>query len=739
MTGNFKKIKAESEILLSFGKIGKMKRLFLSIVLTSLLCGWGFSQQQGGGMWIPTELNEVEMKAMGLKLNAEDIFKSGGNGLNGAIVHFGGGCTGEIISANGLLLTNHHCGYGQIQSHSSLENDYLKNGFWAMNQAEELPNKGLTATFILDIIDVTSKILQGVDDSMPEEERQNYIKANIDIVLANQVKESYQDAFIRPFYKGNKYYLFITETYKDVRLVGAPPSSIGNFGMDTDNWSWPRHTGDFSIFRIYADKNNKPAEYSPENVPYKPRHFLPISIKGVNEGDFTFVYGFPGTTDEYLPAIALDLTVNNINPTRIGVRDVALKILMDKMKKDDATRIKYASKYARISNYWKKWKGETLGLTQTGAVKLRQDYEAEFTKRVNAKPQWKEQYGHLLEELNQLYQANKSFHKAELLFSEAIYNNSETFRMALQLNRLLDAYGSEKYGANKTRLINALKGIYKNYDADLDQEVSLALIDLYKKELPKEFMPGDPINITAQSFENSIITGKKLINGASLVTDTDKAMENDIALLEALQNDPLINQIRNILYAYEEKVSPTYLAYNSQINNLQRRYMKAQLEVFPEKKFFPDANSTLRVTYGKVNGYQPEGKPKYEHQTFLDGVIKKYIPGDYEFDLPQKLIDLEKNKDFGIYGIGKNKKAQMPVNFIASNHTTGGNSGSPALDKDGNLIGLNFDRVWEGTMSDLHYDPNICRNIMVDTRYILFIIDKFAGAGYLLDEMKIVK
>lgn len=715
-----------------------MKIFKLKTLLILLISGFTFAQQ-GGGMWIPTELNESEMKQMGMKISAEDIFNPNSPSIKDAIAHFGGGCTSEVISSRGLLLTNHHCGYSQIQSHSTLENDYLKDGFWAMNGAEELPNKGLTATFIIDIKDITDKILQGVSDEMTEEKRQEFIKSNIEIISKNVVKESYQDVLIRPFYKGNKYYQFITETYRDVRLVGAPPSSIGNFGVDTDNWSWPRHTGDFSLFRIYADKNNKPAEYSSENIPYTPKHFLPVSIKGIEEGDFTFVFGFPGTTDEYLPAVALEQTLTTINPARIGIRDVALKILMNKMKKDDATRIKYASKYARISNYHKKWTGESLGLKKSGAVDLRKKYEQEFTQRIEKDPALKAEYGGLLKELSELYQGKEKYESAEIYFDEAIYRNSETFRIALQLQQLLNAKGTADYASLKTRLINYLKGLYKDYDANLDQEVSLALINLYTKNVPAEFLPETVIQIDAAAFQNSVLTGKQTINGVSILEDTQKAFENDELLLSALENDPLMQEIGLIQKAYENKVSPKYTAFSNQINQLQRKYMAAQLEVFKDKKFFPDANSTLRVTYGKVNGYKPEDKPRYEAVTYLDGVMEKYKPGDYEFDVSPKLIELQKNKDFGPYGVGKKKKAKMPMNFIATNHTTGGNSGSPALDKDGNLIGLNFDRVWEGTMSDLHYDPEICRNIMVDTRYILFIIDKFAGAGYLLDEMKIVK
>src|SRR5690606_15324985 len=374
---------------------------------------------------------------------------------------FGGGCTSEVISSRGLLLTNHHCGYGQIQAHSSVENDYLKEGFWAMNASEELPNKGLTATFIIDIKDVTDKVLQGVSDDISEEKRQEFVKSNIEIVSKNVVKEAYQDVFIRPFYKGNKYYQFITESYRDVRLVGAPPGGIGNFGMYTDNCSWPRHTGVFSLFRIYADKNNKPAEYSPDNVPYQPKHFLPISIKGIKEGDFTFVFGFPGATDEYLPASALEQILTTTNPSRIGIREVALKILDSKMRKDNATRIKYASKYARISNYHKKWSGESLGLKKSNAVEKRKNYENEFSKRIEANPQWKTQYGSLLKEFGELYATNAAYQTAEIYFDEAIYRNSETFRVALLMQNLLKAKGTPEFNGLKERYMNHLMGLYK--------------------------------------------------------------------------------------------------------------------------------------------------------------------------------------------------------------------------------------------------------------------------------------
>lgn len=686
-------------------------------------------------MWIPTELNEQEMKEMGMNISAKDIFNPDKASIKDAIVHFGGGCTSEIISPKGLLLTNHHCGYSQIQSHSTVENNYLKDGFWADSHKKELPNKGLTATFVVDIKDVTEKVLQGVSMSNSEQDRINRVKDNSDIILANTVKKSWQDAMIKPFYKGNKYYLFITETYKDVRLVGTPPSSIGKFGSDTDNWVWPRHTGDFALFRIYADKNNRPAEYSKNNVPYKPKHYLPVNVGGIEEGDFTFVFGFPGRTNEYLPSFAIEQITQKLNPARIKLREESLKIIDGYMKSDEKIKIQYASKFARVANYWKKWIGENQGIEKSGAIKIKQDYERVLSERINKNCMMERsercvKYPSLLSELKQLYSDIEVYNFASAYFDEAIYRNSETFRTALILNNLLLRENDTDY---YNRIKSYLSGIYKNYNAQVDKEVSLKLWEMYQANMPMEFVPLT-VNISAQDFENSILTGKKEIKGINFMTDTEKAFENKANLLSALKNDPLIQKIGEINKFYELGVGSKKSELQAEIDNRMRLYMKAQMDFMKDKKFFPDANSTLRVTYGKVDGYQPKDAVKYGHQTTLKGVMQKYVPNDYEFDVPAKLTELYEKEDYGIYA----QDGELPVNFIATNHTTGGNSGSPALDADGNLIGLNFDRVWEGTMSDLYYDPEICRNIMVDARYILFIIDKYANAKHLIKEMKLV-
>ena len=701
----------------------------------ALLASFTTFAQQGGGMWIPTELNEKEMKEMGLKISSNDIFSSGNKSINNAVAHFGGGCTSEVISPNGLLLTNHHCGYGEIQSHSSLENDYLTDGFWAKELKDELPNNGLTATFIVNINDVTTSILKGVKDEMSEEDRNKIIKKNIEEFNSKSTVESYQNVFIKPFYKGNKYYQFTTETYKDVRLVGAPPSAIGKYGNDTDNWVWPRHTGDFAMFRIYADKNNKPAEYSPENIPFKPKHFLPINISGIKEGDFTFVYGFPGVTDEYLPASSIEQIKDIINPARIKVRTIALSHIDKKMREDNATRIAYASKQARISNAHKKWIGEVLGLNRSKAVEKRQEYEQEFMNRIAKNSKLKAQYSTIISQLNEVNQANQEYNLANTLFSETFFSNSETFRMALTLNNVLNAVGQKNYAEVKAKALNTVASMHKDYNATLDQTISSDLADNYFNVIPQNLLPNTTASNLKTALSNSIVNGTKKINGQSALGNIKALAENDAAFINALKEDALIGQIRLVLEANQTKVSPTYLANQDKMNKLMRTYMKAQMDVFTDKKIFPDANSTLRVTYGKVDGYQPRDAVYYNPVTHLDGVMEKYIPGDYEYDLPKQMLHLYDNKDYGKYA---DKSGKLPVNFIATNHTTGGNSGSPALDAKGNLIGLNFDRVWEGTMSDLNYDPEICRNIMVDARYILWVVDKYANAQRLIKEMTII-
>jgi Peptidase S46 len=693
-------------------------------------------QAQQGGMWIPSLLqgmNEKEMKNLGMKMSIKDIYDVNQSSLKDAVPHFNGGCTSEVISPKGLILTNHHCGFDAIQNHSTLEHDYLANGFWAYKMEDELPNKNLVVTFIVRIEDVTAKVLEGTSNLTLEAEKQKKIQENSTALSNSLPKENWQENKIRTFYEGNQYLLFVTETFKDVRLVGAPPSSIGKFGNDTDNWVWPRHTGDFSLFRIYADKNNRPATYSKDNVPYTPKHFLPISLDGVKEDDFTLVFGYPGTTNEYLPAVAIAQIANELNPAKIEIRDQALKVADGFMRKDNAIKIQYASKYARIANYWKKWIGETQGLKKSDAVAIKRKQEVAFQEKV-VKTGKQAEYGNLLADFDKNYAEIAPYALAKDYFSEVVLRNTELLSVGyklFQLEQIYNSKGEQAFTDRKNNLVASLGDFYKDFNPNVDQKVFEQLIHLYATKVPTAFLPSQLLAIDAANLSSEIYGQSKLVNFNSLKT----LLSGDSkTVLANLNSDKGYMLVKNISDKYLKDVAPKYDEINLKISALQRTYMKAQLELNKDGRLFPDANSTLRVTYGKVKGYTPKDATLYTSKTYLEGIMEKYIPGDYEFDVPSKLIDLYKTKNYGQYA----ENGKMPVCFIGTNHTTGGNSGSPAIDAKGNLIGLNFDRVWEGTMSDIYYDPNICRNIMVDVRYILFIIDKFAGAKNLINELKLV-
>ncbi len=694
------------------------------------------TQAQQGGMWIPSLLkgmNETEMKNLGMKMSVKEIYDVNNSSIKDAVPHFNGGCTSEVISPKGLILTNHHCGYSQIQSHSTVDHDYLTDGFWAYKMEDELPNENLTVTFIVKIEDVTTAVLNGTATLTNEAEKQKKIQENISALSNSLPKESWQENKIRTFYEGNQYMLFVTETFTDVRLVGAPPTSIGKFGSDTDNWVWPRHTGDFSLFRIYADKNNRPAKYSKDNVPYTPKHFLPISLDGVAEDDFTLVFGYPGKTNEYLPAVAIEQIVNELNPAKIEIRDKALKVADGFMRKDKAIKIQYASKYAGIANYWKKWIGETQGLKKSNAVAVKRESEQAFQQKITKAGKEKE-YGTLLADFEKNYTAIAPYALAREYFMETVQRNTELLTTGFklyQLEQVYNARGEQAFNDRKTNLINTLADFYKNFNASVDEKVFEQLIELYANQPSKQFLPKGLTNINAKNLASEIYIKSKLKDYDSL----KKLLSGDAKTVVAnLNADPAFILVKELSDKYNKEIAPKYDEINLEITALQRTYMKAQLELNTDSRIFPDANSTLRVTYGKVKGYEPKDATIYTPITHLEGVMEKYIPGDYEFDVPAKLIELYKSKDYGPYG----DNGKMPVNFIGTNHTTGGNSGSPAIDAYGNLIGLNFDRVWEGTMSDIYYDPSICRNIMVDIRYVLFIMDKYAGAKNLISELKLV-
>ncbi|MBS1732815.1 MAG: S46 family peptidase [Bacteroidetes bacterium] len=715
-----------------------MKRFLLCCLFLALLSTRSFADE---GMWLPQllqALNEKDMKKLGMKINASDIYSISKGSLKDAIVSFGGFCTAEVISDKGLLLTNHHCGFDAIQNHSSVVNNYIRDGFWAYNYGQELQNPGLFATFIVRIEEVTKDVLQHVIPGMTESARQSQVDKNIAQIKKDYKKENWEDLFIRSFFDGNKYFLFVTETYKDVRLVGAPPSSIGNFGKDTDNWMWPRHTGDFSMFRIYADKDNRPANYAPDNVPYKPKRSLKISLDGMKEGDFTMVFGFPGNTREYLTAAAVKQIRDVNDPARIGIRAKALEVLNRFMRADEHIKIQYAAKYAGIENAYKKWQGEVLGLTRTDALQKKLDYESVFTQRVNANPAWKNSYGNLLSDLSKTYTDIQPYSYARDYFNE-IVPKIELLGIAADLNSLVTAWtkDSTSYGKKKTDILNRLEETFKEYDVTVDKKLFETLMEMYVSKQDDNYVSAAVKQLLKDNNQSYTNAAAQLYSNSGF-TSLDRIKQTlELPASEALtkiKEDVAVKLYSDMLKTFTSNVSRKLNEYQASINQLQRTYMQAQLEVFPEKRFYPDANSTLRVTYGNVKPYRPKDAVQYNYYTYLDGVMEKYVPGDYEFDVPKKLIDLYKAKDFGPYG----ENGRQPVCFIGSNHTTGGNSGSPSLDAYGNLVGLNFDRVWEGTMSDINYDPSICRNIMVDIRYVLFIIDKYAEAKNLISELNLV-
>lgn len=704
------------------------------------------------GMWIPMLLQKYNIKDMqkaGFKLTAEDIYSINKACLKDAVVglgkkgspfhHF---CTGELISNKGLLITNHHCGYGSIQAHSSLEHDYLKDGFWAKNQDEELSNDDITASFLIRMEDVTSKVLANVDDQLEESERVKRINENIKKIEKVAEDVSGYRAHVKGYFSGNQYFLSVYEIYKDVRLVGAPPSAIGKFGGDTDNWMWPRHTGDFSMFRIYADKDNKPADYSNNNVPLKPKKSFAISTKGVKEGDFTMVFGYPGTTTEYLTSYALEMMTGVDNPHKIKIRTKKLDIMRANMDASPLVRIQYSAKYAHVANSWKRWQGEIKGLKRLNAIAKKKAREKEFVKWANASDERKAKYGTLLEQMETIYKDLTPYSLARDYALEAGWDGSEVVDFALNFGDLMHSSKNKDSKEEIQKEILKLKGVvqkfFKNYHQPTDRKLWAAMFSMYSQNLDGQFLPnyltkvkvkydGDFDLYTRKVFDKSIFVDKirleKFLNGYKPSS------------YKKIEKDPVYKMASSVVRFYYKNIKSHYSKLNIKLTKLQRLYMAGLMEMESQKVFYPDANSTFRVHFGKVAGYEPRDAVSYTCSTTLDGIMEKDNPNIFDYDVPQRLRELYQSKDYGRYG----SNGKMPVCFVATNHTTGGNSGSPVLNANGQLIGLNFDRAWEGVMSDLMYDPTICRNVSLDIRFALFIIDKFAGAGYLLDEMNIVE
>ena len=689
-----------------------MKKIVLLIL--ALFCLKGVPALADEGMWVPALIQSriKDMKAKGFKLTAEDIYSINRSSLKDAVLLFGSGCTGEVISDEGLFLTNHHCGYYFIGSHSSVEHDYLTNGFWAMNRSEELPNPGLTVSFLIRMEDVTDRALKGVDDEMPQAERDSMVKANAADVIAKATAGTHYEAAVEPFYYGNQYFLFVYEKFRDVRLVAAPPSAIGKFGGDTDNWMWPRHTGDFSMFRIYADKNNNPADYSKDNVPYRPRRSFTISTAGLKKGDFTMVYGNPGRTMQYVVSDAIDYAVNCGNPAKIKMRTMRLEIMNAEQAKDPATRIAYAAKNARVSNQWKKWQGESKGLARLGTLDKKRAFEAQFTAWAADKPLYRD----VLPKLRALYAELAPYAFARDYYQEA-YQAIEMTQFAQNAAKGIFKPDAEKAG----------DGFFKNYSQTIDRLSTQAVLGEYVKNVPAEWTPayfleavqkaGGVDRYVDELFEQSNFSTIEKYKALASADSATKAA--------ALQNDPALLLAEAFNTFYNTKVDGTY----------KRLNMKGLMEMQPDRTFFPDANLTLRVAYGTVEGYSPVDAVYYEPFSTIDGIMEKDNPDIYDYNIPQRLRDLYRTKEYGRWNVD----GSVPVCFLATNHTTGGNSGSPVLNGRGQLVGINFDRTWESTMSDYEFDVVKCRNIIVDIRYVLFVIDRIGNAGYLLDEMRFAK
>ena len=709
-----------------------MKRL--CIILTVALLALPSVVRADEGMWIPMLLqrNEAAMQRAGMHISAQDIYDINNASLKDAVLLFGSGCTGEFVSHEGLLLTNHHCGYGQIVRHSTVEHDYLTNGFWAMTREQEIPCPGLTVTRLVYMKDVTSEVLKGVSDKMSEAERDSIIKQNIFVVSNEAVEGTHYKAVIKPFYYGNQYFMYVNEVFTDVRMVGAPPSNIGKFGGDTDNWMWPRHTGDFSMFRVYVDKDNKPAAYSKDNVPYTPLKHLEISLKGVDEGDFTFVFGYPGTTRRYVTHDYVDLAANQENPVRIDLRTIRLDHYNAAMRQSAAQRLKYASRVASIANGWKKWQGETLGIERLHGVEQKMEQEAEFRKWAADKPQ----YRNVLDSLEANYAQLREVDLEWTYFDEALLASDFIFRARRlwTLGKLEDPALVESQAA---KLLSDSRKYFEDFDqhSPIDEAIFVETFEYMWQHGYAPFVKEkDAASLEAMLHK---VYAKSVLNNPKKLEKLLTMPSNKLHDWCAKAKDPALDLlVKANDYCFSDTKLQQRNSANANIQRLMRTYIKGMMEQYPDSNFFPDANLTLRVTYGHVEGFKPKDATYYTAYSTIEGIMEKENPDIYDYRVEPRLKELWQKKDYGQYA---NKKGELPVAFIATNHTTGGNSGSPVLNADGQLVGINFDRCWEGTMSDLLFDPNYCRNISLDIRYCLFIIDKFAGARHLVDEMTLIE
>lgn len=707
-------------------------------LLCIVLMLFAFGVRADEGMWLPYSINGqnlADMQRLGCKLTAEQIFSFNQPSLKDAIVQFGGGCTGELISPEGLLLTNHHCGLGQVQAHSSVEHDYLKEGFWARSKDQELPNEGLSVLFLNYIEDVTTAVLKGVTDNMSESAREDKIAENIKRLTTEKKGTRDVRVEIVPFYHGNQYILFVYDVYKDVRLVACPPWGIGKYGADTDNWTWPRHKGDFCIFRVYTAPDGSPAEYSKDNIPMKSKHYLPISLKGVQPGDYTMILGYPGSTDRYSTSGSVKNLIELEDPAIVACRTTKLEQYRKHMDADPAVFIQYASKQASVSNYWKYSIGQIKQLKRNKVYEKRLEQEQAFQEWASKDKDRKAKYAGIFDDFDKYWEHQSKYTKALLYHREAGWNGGEAVRFSMKFRSVNYAYQEKVPQENIAAYTKKLKGdvedFFKDYNKDLDRDATIALLNLFYKDVDHNQLPatikkiGDKTGGDFTAFVNNAFAKSIFVDKAKLMA----WLENP----KPIAKDPI--------FALMQEIVDSYIALSDEAEKVDcgradRLYMEGLMEMQKDRNFYPDANFTMRLTYGSVQDYQPADGVTYNYYTTLDGVMAKYKPGDWEFDVPKDLIKLWENKDYGRYA---DKNGDLVVNFITTNDITGGNSGSPVIDAQGNLIGLAFDGNWEAMSGDIAFENEVQRTICMDMRYLLFIIDKMANAQNLMQELKIVQ